>query len=152
MITIGQRVQCFRDSYGLTRDELCAKMGVRTTETIAKIEKGTAKPQPNTILKLAQAFGCSFVEFIRGTDFEASISQLRVIPSQTVITYCDENQKTRTLYHPDENAPPYSGGECERFRCYRGHPHMHCCRDCEEYNFCDVRCMNDPHKCGLYVK
>lgn len=153
MIPIGVRVLGLRKKANLTRKELADKMGIKLEDTITRIEMQITKPQPWTLLKMAQALDIAFTELIDGTDFEDSISELRVIPGQTVIAYRDADNKLRILYYPDENAPDaYAGGHCERFRCYKGRPHMHCCFDCPERNGCDVACQNSPDKCGLYIK
>ena len=149
MIPLGVRVQGFRKKANLTRRELADRMGIKLEDTITRIEMRITKPQPWTILKISQALGVTFQELIEGTDFEASISDLRVIPGQTVIAYRDPDAKLRVLFY-DDNDAPYTGGECKRFRCYAGKPHMHCCADCPDKSKCEVACQNSPDKCGLY--
>ena len=152
MIPIGQRVLSYRKIANLTRKELAVKMGLKLEDTITRIEMGETKPQPWTILKLALALGMTFQEFVAGTDFEANITDLRLIPNQTVVTYRDADSKLRILYYSDNDIAPYEGGRCERFRCYAGKGHNHCCADCPEKQTCADACMNDPAKCGLYRK
>ena len=152
MIPIGQRVLCCRKLANLTRKELACKMGLKLEGTITRIEMGETKPQPWTILKMALALGMTFQEFISGTDYEASISEFCVIPNQTVIAYRDADLKLRILYHSESDTVPYLGGMCERFQCYAGLGHNHCCYDCPNKARCGVACENDPAKCGLYRK
>lgn len=149
---IGQKVLMLRKRAGLTREEISAKIGVKNTDVLMRTELSRTKPQPWTLLRIADALGMSFCDLIADTDFEDSISELRTIPNQTVIAYRDSEHKLRILFQPDENAKRYDGGSCTRFRCYAGQPHMHCCYDCPDSVKCPDACENDPKNCGLYHK
>lgn len=49
------------------------------------------------------------------------------------------NDKTRSL------------AECTLYTCERRKINL-CCRHCDGYENCNIKCMNSPEKCGAFAK
>ena len=148
---IGRKVLILRKKARLTRTELSDKIGLKTNDTLERIEMQVAKPQAWTLLKICQAFDIPFDEMIRDTDFAEGITDFQVLHNQTVYCYRNSDNKKIVLFQPMEKAKEYEGGNCKIFSCAAGRPHMHCCADCEDRENCPEVCQNNPSRCGCYI-
>lgn len=57
-------IRSFRKEKRISQSELGEKVGY-TQQAVAKWESGESEPNTNTLLKLAEIFGCSVDELIR---------------------------------------------------------------------------------------
>lgn len=40
---------------------------------------------------------------------------------------------------------------CSIFRCPKLKNNV-CCYNCKRYDDCEIKCLNAPYKCGMYIK
>ncbi len=68
---IGKRIRIKRKELGLSQEELAFRLGLRSKSTICKIEKGEDNLTTDSIMKYAEALGCSVQYLIGRDDVEA---------------------------------------------------------------------------------
>lgn len=73
-----QRLKELRDSSGLTQVKLAEQLGV-VQQTVAKWEKGTASPDPDTLVLIADIFGVS-ADYLLGRSDSKGPLQEPVVP------------------------------------------------------------------------
>lgn len=47
--------------------------------------------------------------------------------------------------------PPKEEKVCSIFRCSKLRNNT-CCYNCKRYDDCEIKCLNAPYKCGMYIK
>lgn len=67
---IGKRIKIKRKELGLSQGELAARMGLKSKSTICKIEKGEDNLTTDSVIKYAEALGCSVAYLIGRDDVE----------------------------------------------------------------------------------
>jgi len=64
---IGKRIRAKRKELGISQEQLAARMGLKSKSTICKIERGEDNLTTDSIIKYAEALGCS-VPYLMGRD------------------------------------------------------------------------------------